>query len=90
VGDPNDKTEEEIGRLRDVIWKHRHLLIGKGNALPPAAVGAICDIDVGNAAPIAQRVRKIAPRFREKVSDLLKGLRRSSSTRRHRGHRLSW
>ncbi|KAE9282869.1 hypothetical protein PR003_g27291, partial [Phytophthora rubi] len=74
VGDLADNTEEEIRKLRDIIWAHRHLLIGKGNALPPAAVGAICDIDVGDAAPIAQRVRKIAPRFREKVSDLLKGL----------------
>ncbi|KAE8963674.1 hypothetical protein PF011_g28947 [Phytophthora fragariae] len=74
VGDLADNTEEEIRKLRDIIWAHRHHLIGKGNALPPAAVGAICDIDVGDAAPIAQRVRKIAPRFREKVSDLLKGL----------------
>ncbi|KAE8961388.1 hypothetical protein PR001_g30057, partial [Phytophthora rubi] len=74
VGDLADNTEDEIRKLRDIIWAHRHLLIGKGNALPPAAVGAICDIDVGNAAPIAQRVRKIAPQFREKVSDLLKGL----------------
>ncbi|KAE8977714.1 hypothetical protein PR003_g25638 [Phytophthora rubi] len=74
VGDLADNTEDEIRKLRDIIWAHRHLLIGKGNALPPAAVGAICDIDVGDAAPIAQRVRKIAPRFREKVSDLLKGL----------------
>ncbi|KAE8989148.1 hypothetical protein PF011_g18890 [Phytophthora fragariae] len=74
VGDLTDNTEDEIRKLRDIIWAHRHLLIGKGNALPPAAVGAICDIDVGNAVPIAQRVRKIAPRFREKVSDLFKGL----------------
>ena len=48
--------------------------MGKGNALPPAARGAICDIDVGNARPIAQRVRKVAPQFREKLSDLIKGL----------------
>ncbi|KAE9174308.1 hypothetical protein PF005_g25912 [Phytophthora fragariae] len=74
VGDLADNTEDEIRKLRDIIWAHRHLLIGKGNALPPAAVGAICDIDVGDATPIAQRVRKIAPQFREKVSDLLKGL----------------
>ncbi|KAE9180282.1 hypothetical protein PF005_g23341 [Phytophthora fragariae] len=74
VGDLTDNTEDEIRKLRDIIWAHRHLLIGKGNALPPAAVGAVCDIDVGDAAPIAQRVRKIAPQFREKVSDLLKGL----------------
>nr|KAE8920000.1 hypothetical protein PF009_g29700 [Phytophthora fragariae] len=57
-----------------MIWKKRHLLIGKGNALPPAARGVVCDIDEGEAKPIAQRVRKIAPQFREKVSDLLKGL----------------
>jgi hypothetical protein len=74
VGDPDDNTEEDIRRLRYIVWSHRHLLIGKGNALPPAAVDAICDIDVGDATPITQRVRKIAPRFREKVSGLLKGL----------------
>ncbi|KAE8988835.1 hypothetical protein PR003_g9356 [Phytophthora rubi] len=74
VGDLADNTEDEIRKLRDIIWAHRHLLIGKSNALPPAAVGAICDIDVGSVAPIAQRVREIAPQFREKVSDLLKGL----------------
>uniref|UniRef100_H3H639 RNA-directed DNA polymerase n=1 Tax=Phytophthora ramorum TaxID=164328 RepID=H3H639_PHYRM len=65
------KQEE---RLRRIIWKRRKWLIGKGNALPPAAVGVVCDIDVGDAKPIAQRVRKIPPQFREKVSDLLKGL----------------
>ena len=48
--------------------------MGKGNALPPAARGAICDIDVGNASPIAQRVRAVAPQFREKLADLIKGL----------------
>ena len=48
--------------------------MGKGNALPPAARGAICDIDVGGAAPIAQRVRPVAPKYREKLSDLIKGL----------------
>ena len=48
--------------------------MGKGNALPPAARGAIHDIDVGNARPIAQRVRKVAPQFREKLADLIKGL----------------
>ena len=48
--------------------------MGKGNALPPAARGAICDIDVGDAKPIAQRVRKVAPRYMEKLFKLLKGL----------------
>ncbi|POM61086.1 reverse transcriptase [Phytophthora palmivora] len=72
VGDPGIQTTAEIERLRQKIWKYRHLLIGKGNALPPAARGVVCDIDVGDARPIA--VRKIAPRFREKLSELIKGL----------------
>ncbi|KAE9181568.1 hypothetical protein PF005_g22835 [Phytophthora fragariae] len=74
VGDLTVNTPEEIDQLRRMIWKKKHLLIGKGNALPPAARGVVCDIDVGEAKPIAHRVRKIAPQFREKVSDLLKGL----------------
>ncbi|GMF38646.1 unnamed protein product [Phytophthora fragariaefolia] len=74
VGDPDINTPEEIEHLRRRIWKRRHLLIGKGNALPPAARGVVCDIDVGNVKPIAQRVRKVAPQFREKLSDLIKGL----------------
>uniref|UniRef100_H3GXR2 Reverse transcriptase domain-containing protein n=1 Tax=Phytophthora ramorum TaxID=164328 RepID=H3GXR2_PHYRM len=74
VGDPDFNTPEEIDRLRQTIWRRRHLLIGKGNALPPAAVGAVCDIDVGGATPVAQRVRRVAPQFREKLSDLIKSL----------------
>ncbi|POM76615.1 Hypothetical protein PHPALM_6130 [Phytophthora palmivora] len=74
VGDPEIQTTAEIERLRQKIWIYRHLLIGKGNALPPAARGVVCDIDVGDAKPIAQRVRKITYRFREKLSDLIKGL----------------
>jgi hypothetical protein len=71
---PEGSASEDIDRLRRIIWRRRHLLIGKGNALPPAARGAVCDIDVGDATPIAQRARRVAPQFREKVSNLLKGL----------------
>ena len=46
----------------------------KGIALPAAARGAVCDIDVGNAKPIAQRVRKVAPQFKEKFADLTQGM----------------
>ena len=74
IGDPNVPLTTEQHQLRLLIWKSRHLLMGKGNALPPAARGAICDIDVGGAAPIAQRVRPVAPKYREKLSDLIKGL----------------
>uniref|UniRef100_H3H7B3 Reverse transcriptase n=1 Tax=Phytophthora ramorum TaxID=164328 RepID=H3H7B3_PHYRM len=74
VGDPESNTPEEMDRLRQIIWRRKHLLIGKRNALPPDAVGAVCDIDVGGAAPVAQRARKVAPQFREKLSDLIKSL----------------
>ncbi|GMF40034.1 unnamed protein product [Phytophthora fragariaefolia] len=62
-------TTEEV-KIEDI----QHLLIGKGNASPPAAKGAICDIDVGNAKPVAQRVKKVAPQFRENLFQLIKGL----------------
>ncbi|KAG3199393.1 hypothetical protein PC128_g5298 [Phytophthora cactorum] len=72
--DPTSNTLEEVNRLRDGIWRFKHLLIGKGNALPPAVRGVLCDIDASGAKPIAQKIRKVAPQFREKLSDLIKGL----------------
>ena len=74
IGDPNVPLTADQQRLRSLIWKSRHPLIAYGNALPPAARSAICDIDVGGAAPIALRVRPVAPKYREKLSDLIKGL----------------
>lgn len=74
IGDAKINTQEEIERLVQIIWKRKHLLIGKGNALPPAAKGVVCDIDVGNAKPVAQRCRKVAIQFREKLYQLIKGL----------------
>ncbi|OWZ00118.1 reverse transcriptase, partial [Phytophthora megakarya] len=64
----------EVPLTAEIVWKKRKWLIGKGNALPPAAKGVICDIDVGNARPVAQRVRKISSQFREKLADLIRGL----------------
>ncbi|POM64179.1 LOW QUALITY PROTEIN: Reverse transcriptase [Phytophthora palmivora] len=74
IGDAKINTQEEIERLMRIIWKRKHLLIGKGNALPPAAKGVVCDIDVGNPKPVAQRCRKVAIQFREKLYQLIKGL----------------
>lgn len=51
--------------------------MSKGNALPPAAKGAVCDIDVQGAKPIAQNARKLPPEAIEKVFKLLKGLLRA-------------
>ena len=61
IADPDGNSPEEVDRLKQIVWKKRHLKMGKGNALPPDARGAICDIDVRNTWPIAQRVRKVAP-----------------------------
>ncbi|KAE9318527.1 hypothetical protein PF008_g18487 [Phytophthora fragariae] len=74
TGLPPEEAARQETRLRQIIWRRRKWLIGKGNALPPAALGVVCDIDVGDAKPVAQRVRKIPPQFREKVADLVKGL----------------
>ena len=74
IGDPDVPLTADQQRLRSLILKSRHLLMRKGNALPPPARGAICGIDVDGAAPIGQRVRPVAPKYREKLSDLIKRL----------------
>ncbi|OWZ16535.1 reverse transcriptase [Phytophthora megakarya] len=61
----DNQTPEEIDRLPQRIWKFRHILIGKGKALPPAARGA---------RPNALKSRKLRIQFREKLADLIKGL----------------
>ncbi|OWZ03421.1 reverse transcriptase [Phytophthora megakarya] len=70
----DNQTPEKLDRLCQRIWKFWYLLIGKGNALPPAARGVVCDIDVGGARPIALKCRKLRIQFREKLADLIKGL----------------
>ncbi|KAJ0391130.1 hypothetical protein ATCC90586_010973 [Pythium insidiosum] len=67
-------TEEQADQVRDIVWKRRHLLMGKGNARPPAAKGVVCDIDVGDAKPVAQRCRRVPPQYLQQLSDLVKGL----------------
>ena len=74
VGDPGVPRTDDQDKVRQAIWRSRHSLIGKGNALPPAARGAVCDIDMGGANTVAERVRPVAPKIREKLADLIKGL----------------
>ncbi|OWZ23620.1 reverse transcriptase [Phytophthora megakarya] len=66
------QTPEEFDRLRQRIWKFQHLLIGKGNALPPAARGVVFGIDVGGASPITLKCHKVRIQFRENLADLIK------------------
>ena len=39
VGGPGKPLSSDQEKLRQLIWANRHLLIGKGNALHPAARG---------------------------------------------------
>ncbi|OWY95451.1 hypothetical protein PHMEG_00034540, partial [Phytophthora megakarya] len=50
-------------------------MIASGNALPPPAYGVMCDINVGDHAPIKQRTRRIPIRYLQKLYELLKGQR---------------
>ncbi|KAH9130143.1 hypothetical protein LEN26_008813 [Aphanomyces euteiches] len=56
-GEP-DQPEEERAKMKAVLAKYMPFFIQSGNGLPPAARGAVCDIDVGSARPIAQRARR--------------------------------
>ncbi|ETM99221.1 hypothetical protein PPTG_24452, partial [Phytophthora nicotianae INRA-310] len=55
IENDGESTPKEVDRLRKIIWNRQHLMLGKGNALPPAARGVICNIDTGDAKPVAQR-----------------------------------
>ncbi|KAJ0393515.1 hypothetical protein P43SY_004968 [Pythium insidiosum] len=55
--------------------------MGKGNAKPAAAKDVWCDIDVGDAGPVAQRCRKVSPKFLGKLFDFVKGLLSAGLTR---------
>ncbi|KAH9101890.1 hypothetical protein AeMF1_007829 [Aphanomyces euteiches] len=65
---------EEREQMKSVLSKYSKFFIQSENGLPPAARGAVCDIDVGDAKPIAQRARRVRHEHMEKLFDLLKGL----------------
>ena len=41
VGDPGKPLKDDQEKLKQLIWKNCQLLIGKGNALPPASRVAV-------------------------------------------------
>ncbi|OWZ12322.1 LOW QUALITY PROTEIN: hypothetical protein PHMEG_00014542 [Phytophthora megakarya] len=55
-----------------ILKRHRSIFLGDGNAAPAPARGVVCDVDVGEAKPVALRARQIAAPFLVKVSELLK------------------
>ncbi|POM76960.1 Hypothetical protein PHPALM_5744, partial [Phytophthora palmivora] len=74
VGVPGKTTPEMEDQVRRILEYHRKIFLGDGNAAPPPARGVVCDLDVGDAKPVAQRPRSIAPHLWTKVYELLKKL----------------
>ncbi|KAE8998939.1 hypothetical protein PR001_g19190 [Phytophthora rubi] len=74
VGDPDRTTTAEEKKLRSILTYHRKIFLSDGNAAPAPARGVVCDLDVGDAKPVAQRPRSIAPHIMLKVYELLKKL----------------
>ncbi|KAF0743339.1 hypothetical protein Ae201684P_007794 [Aphanomyces euteiches] len=69
-----DQSGEEKEKMRKVLAKYQKYFIQSGNGLPPAARGAVCDINVKGAKPIAQRARRVRPEHLKQLFELLKGL----------------
>ncbi|GMF42042.1 unnamed protein product [Phytophthora fragariaefolia] len=74
VGEPGRTTPDEDRKLRTVLEYHRKIFMGDGNASPAPARVVVCDLDSGDAKPVAQRPRSIAPHLMLKVYELLKKL----------------
>ncbi|OWY90410.1 reverse transcriptase, partial [Phytophthora megakarya] len=74
VGEPGESDPEEEERLRAVLRKHRMIFLGEGNALPPPALGVVCDLDIGDEKPTSMRSRRIPADLLSKVYELLKRL----------------
>jgi hypothetical protein len=74
VGVPGESTPDGEKKLRAILKYHRTIFLGDGNAAPAPARGVICDLDVGDAKPVAQRPRSIAPHLAVKVYELLNKL----------------
>ncbi|OWZ23105.1 LOW QUALITY PROTEIN: reverse transcriptase [Phytophthora megakarya] len=56
----DNQTSEEIDRLRQRIWKFRHLLIGKGNALPPHSAIHLGEKTCSFTSPQMEYAKKIS------------------------------
>ncbi|GMF15254.1 unnamed protein product [Phytophthora fragariaefolia] len=67
-------TPEMEMKLREILEYHRKIFLGDENAAPAPARGVVCDLDVGNVWPVAQRARQIATHLLVKVYELLKKL----------------
>ncbi|KAE8988002.1 hypothetical protein PR002_g21893 [Phytophthora rubi] len=74
VGEPGITTPDEEHKMRNILKYHRSIFLADGNAAPAPARGVVCDLDVGDAKPAAQRSRSVAPHHSMKVYELIKKL----------------
>jgi len=78
VGDA-DTPSEDREQMLAVLEQHKDILLVGDNILPPTARGVACDIDVGDARPIAQRARRVPPEHLVQLYDILKKLLQSGA-----------
>ncbi|KAE8966348.1 hypothetical protein PR003_g30431 [Phytophthora rubi] len=74
IGEPGVTTKDMEDQVRAILEKHHASFLGDGNAVPAPARGVVCDLDVGDAKPVAQRSRPIRPQHLRKVYELLEKL----------------
>ncbi|KAE9202626.1 hypothetical protein PF002_g21188 [Phytophthora fragariae] len=74
VGESGITTPDEEHKMRNILKYHRSIFLGDGNAAPAPARGVVCDLDDGDAKPVAQRSRSVTPHFSMKVYELIKKL----------------
>ncbi|GMF59259.1 unnamed protein product [Phytophthora fragariaefolia] len=67
-------TPSQREKLVKALKAQEGIMIASGNALPPPAYGAICDIDVQGHKPIKQRARRVPLKHLKKQYELPKGL----------------
>ncbi|KAE8964204.1 hypothetical protein PR001_g29132, partial [Phytophthora rubi] len=74
IGESGVTTSEMEAQVRAILEKHHASFLGDGNAVPAPARGVVCDLDMGDAKPVAQRSRPIRPQHLRKVYELLEKL----------------
>jgi hypothetical protein len=61
VGVPGETSPEMDAQVQRILEKHHEIFLGDGNAVPAPARGVVCDLDIGDSKPVAQRSRPIRP-----------------------------
>ncbi|KAE9073120.1 hypothetical protein PF010_g25204 [Phytophthora fragariae] len=74
VGEPGTTTPDEESKMTSILKYHRSIFLGDGNAASAPARGVVCNLDVGDAKPVAQRSRSVAPHLSMKEYELIKKL----------------